>query len=665
MPHLTYDDKHLLLDGQPVQIISGSVCYFRIFPQDWADRLAKLAALGANAVEVYVPWNFHEKRHGEWDFSGNADLAKFLQLSKEAGLLVLLRPGPFICAEWSMGGLPWWLLTCEAGEHLRCSHPPFLKAVEAYFRRLAQEVKPFLCCNGGPIVAAQVENEYGYCGTDTVYLERLRDMIKEYFSPELMLFTVDGCFTPETQKLGGVDGALRTASFGSNAAARFSALKEVQPQGPPVCMEFWVGWFSTWAGGCKVERPASNVAKELAEMLALGASVNLFVFAGGTSFGFWAGANLEVGSGRLEPHVTSYDYDGLLTEAGALTDKFHACRRAITAHTGKVPLLPSALSTRPQMLRPRSVSLRQHASLLPNVSAIAACEKSGATPLSIEALGEGLGYAYYNCDSAAGLAALAGLPLKLHGVRDFALVLCDGLPLGTWDRSEAPPELELPAGTQRLEVLVEVTARPNFGPGLREQKGLLGPVSAGMRPQDERQLFGWHSASLPMRAEQLERLDWHDYRVAPGPCFHRGTFDLLPEEVGHAGTWLRLPHFTRGFAAINGFNLGWHRREGPQLSLYVPPALLRSGQNEVIIFELLEQPSTYIALLDDAPVWSSNRRQQLNFQVREIVGFAQQVGLRRLLRLGAAELGPRRLAVLVTALVALLAAMVAWTLAPR
>jgi len=674
MPLLSADDGGLLLDGKRFQLISGSICYFRILPEHWADRLGKLVALGANAVEVYVPWNFHERRLGEWDFSGPADLARFIRLAGNLGLLVLLRPGPYICAEWSMGGLPWWLLARDPPPKLRCGDPYFLEAVEAYFRRLSEEVAPLLCSEGGPIVAAQVENEYGYWGADAGYLRSLRDLLRETLGPELFVFTVDGCFTPETQQIGGVEGALRTASFGSSAGTRFQALRAVQPTGPLVCMEFWVGWFSTWGGGAKMERSASTVASELQQMLAMGASVNIFVFAGGTSFGFWAGANLDAASGRLEPHVTSYDYDGLLTEGGALTEKFFACQRVIAAHTGKVPQLTSSIVARPPTLRPRAVTLHQHATLLDSLPAVAACAQSAVGPLPMEALGEGLGYMLYRFEGtgdapAAVLHSLAGLPLKLHGVRDFALVLCDGQPLGTWDRSAPEPDLQLPQSVQCLDVIVEVTARVNFGPSMAERKGLDGRVTAGIRAQDERELFGWRSFALPMRAEQLARLEWHDSPrtgadgLAPGgPCFYRGLFELSQEEAGLADSWLRVPGFSRGFVALNGFNLGWHRREGPQLSLFVPASLLLPGQNEVVVFEFLAPAlsgSAPCALLEAGPVWSRDRKQLLACQAREVWGFARQVGCRRLLRLAAAEIGPRTLMLALGALAAVLVAAAA------
>jgi len=683
---LSYDRSTLLLDGVPHQMISGSLCYFRMMPDQWSDRLTKLAALGANAVEVYVPWNFHELRPGEWDFSGAADLTGFIRLAGDAGLNVVLRPGPYICAEWSMGGLPWWLLANEPVPRLRTSDPVFWAAAEAFIRRIAQEVRPLLGINGGPILAVQIENEYGYWSCDTKYLELLRDLIRETIGPEAMLFTVDGCFTQETQKLGGLDGVLHTASFGSSAESRFRMLRETQTEGPLMCMEFWVGWFSTWGGGAKIERSASSVASELAQMLAMGASVNLFVFHGGTSFGFMAGANLDAASGRLEPHVTSYDYDAILTESGELTPKYHSCRDVILRHLGRSQALPASISAPPAVLAPRAVRITQHVGLLEALPVLTTCTKVDVRPVPIEFLGEGTGYGFYrfvgtssSSSSGAGtsngssgaaakaLEALAGLPLKLPGALDFALLLTDGRRLGTLDRQEmSASRIELPRNppAHSLEVIVEVTARVNFGPGLAERKGLSGRVAAGLRPQDERELVGWESRALPMHAEQLAKLPWRDLNgcLPEGPAFYRGFFELSADEEP-ADTYLLVPSSSRGFVALNGFNLGWHRREGPQLSLYAPASLLRRGRNEVIVFELLGQDSQVAPAvsLEARPKWSRNRAKLAAHQVREVVSSIRQVGPRQLCRLAAHELSGRcvgRLAVGCLALACLVAGAV-------
>lgn len=467
--------------------------------------------------------------------------------------------------------------------------------------------------------------------------------------PELFLFTVDGCYTPETQQLGGLDGVLRTASFGSRATARFDALRKAQPTGPLTVMEFWVGWFTTWGGGVKAERSSDEVARELGEILAQGASVNLFVFAGGTSFGFMAGANLDIATGTLLPHITSYDYDGLLNEAGELTPKFHACRKVIAAHTRHPHLCHPMSSVRVSVLAPLRIELKELCVATEALSNGVATEALyNVSPLPLELLGEGEGYGYYRYVGTGNsgttvLEELGGLPLKLYGVRDFAVVLCDGRLLGFWDRNKEP-RLVLPHGIRNLEIFVEVTARVNFGPHVAERKGLVGAVRVGIRPQDERELFGWESRALPMRPEHLKMIPWGvpGAGLPSSPSFCRGFFSLTSEE-SYADSWLHVPGFSRGFAAVNGFNLGWHRQEGPQLSLYVPSSVLRPGDNEIIVFEFIQGVKAPEALLEEQPRWSRNRAAAVSNQLTEVWHFTRQVGPRRLVHLARDEIGSKRL----------------------
>lgn len=586
---LTTDATDFLLDGKRRQIISGSMSYFRMAPQHWADRLDKLAALGANAVELYVPWNLHEPYKGRFDFTGRRDLPRFLELAAQAGLDVLLRPGPYICAEWEFGGLPWWLLN-EPGIEFRCSHPAFLRCVDAWWEQLIPRVLPHLSTRGGPVVAVQVENEYGYFGNDTAYLEHLRDKLRA-LGVDVLMFTSDGPYNPEAFANGRLPDLLCTTNFGSNPAEYLDRLRQAQPKGPLACMEFWVGWFDAWGNPRKSTRDPQSAADDLRTMLGMNASVNLFVFHGGTSFGFMSGAN---DSDRYEPHVTSYDYDGLLTECGDVTDKYEKCRQVIAAHTGRDDLNrvfePSRKLDLGDVQFTESVSLTD---ALPNLSN----PVRSAKPLPLERLGAGYGYVLYRSRISD---VFRGFPLRLRGMRDFAHVMLNGQTLGTWYVNDPQPEwtVEFDGDSAQLDILVDCMARPNFGHKLRELKGISDGVYFGARRHDERAHFGWENYPLPM--EDLSALPWSAGDVGTaGPRFYRASFDVDDP----ADTFLALPGFTKGFAAANGFNLGRYWNIGPQHTLYVPGPILRRGRNELIVFEGVRSAST-TARLQSQPEFS-------------------------------------------------------------
>ncbi len=572
---LTTDATDYLIDGKPVQIIAGSMTYYRMMPEQWADRLAKLAALGGNAVEVYVPWNLHEPRKGEYVFDGRCDLVKFLELSAEAGLDVLLRPGPYICGEWEFGGLPWWLLN-EPDIELRCSDPVYLKHVDEWWEELIPRILPFLSTNGGPITAVQFENEYGYFGDDKPYLEHLRDKLRA-LGVDVLLFTSDGPGNPECFINGSLPDALITANFGSNPQQHLPTLRKAQPEGPLTCMEFWIGWFDAWGNETKSSREPQSAADDLQAMLEANASVNFFMFCGGTSFGFMSGAN---DSNAYEPHVTSYDYDGLLTECGDITPKFELCRDVIAKHTGRTDLTHTFAPSKKIDLG--ELTFTQNVSLVDALSAFAE-PVSSLKPKPLERLGEGYGYALYRSRVPK---VFDGFPLVLRGMRDFAHVLVDGKTLDTWYVNDPQPEWKVPiAGeTAQMDILVDCMARPNFGHKLKELKGINGGVYFGPNRHDERAHFHWDSYALPMEPEQLAKLPWGTGDVTDSaPRFFRATFNV--DEP--ADTFLALPGCTKGFAAINGFNLGRYWKIGPQHTLYVPGPLLKPGENELIVFDVV------------------------------------------------------------------------------
>lgn len=343
MPVLQTDQAGLLLDGQPFRLLSGGLHYFRVHPAQWADRLHKARLMGLNTVETYVPWNLHQPRPEQFRLDGGLDLPRFVELAAAEGLHVLLRPGPYICAEWEGGGLPSWLLA-EPDIRLRSRDPRFLAAVDDYFRRLFTPLLPQLASRGGPVLAVQVENEYGAFGEDTAYLEHLADSLRRC-GVDVPLFT---CDQPSDLERGALPGVLATANFGSRSAEHLAELRRRRPDSPLLTTEFWIGWFDRWGAGHVVRDP-DEAARELDELLSAGASVNFYMFHGGTNFGFTNGANDKH---TYRPTVTSYDYDAPLDEAGDPTAKYTAFREVIAKHA---PVPEEPVPARgPKLALPRS-----------------------------------------------------------------------------------------------------------------------------------------------------------------------------------------------------------------------------------------------------------------------------------------------------------------------
>ncbi len=372
------------LNGRPFQIISGSIHYFRVVPEYWRDRLEKLKNLGMNTVETYIPWNIHEPRKGEFCFEGMCDIVKFVKLAEKLGLYVILRPSPYICAEWEFGGLPGWLLTGD-DVRLRVSDPVFLGHVREYYDVLLPLLKPLQFTEGGNVILMQVENEYGYFGNDRKYMEQMRDMMLAG-GITVPLITSDG---PAAESIEGgmVEGALPTGNFGSHTKERFELFRKYVKGGPLMCAEFWVGWFDHWGNGGHMRGNLKQSAADLDEMLKTG-HVNIYMFIGGTNFGFMNGSNYY---DQLTPDVTSYDYDAVLTEAGDITEKYETYRNII----GKYTKLPeTVLSTSIAKKAYGSVAVKERVGLFQSLEDLAVSHDS-PYPQSMERLGQYYGYILY------------------------------------------------------------------------------------------------------------------------------------------------------------------------------------------------------------------------------------------------------------------------------
>ncbi|MET7370476.1 beta-galactosidase family protein [Streptomyces sp. NPDC005566] len=561
MSVLQIDDGGFRLDGEPFRVLSGGLHYFRVHPAQWADRLRKARLMGLNTVETYVPWNLHQPRPDRFHMDGGLDLPAFLGLAAAEGLHVLLRPGPYICAEWEGGGLPSWLLE-QPDIRLRTRDPRYLAAVDDYFDRLLTPLQPYFATRGGPVLAVQVENEYGAYGDDTAYLEHLAGSLRRC-GVDVPLFT---CDQPADLERGGLPGVLATANFGSRSAQNLATLRAHLPTGPLLSTEFWIGWFDRW-GGHHVVRDPDQAAQELDEALAAGASVNLYMFHGGTNFGFTNGANDKH---TYRPTVTSYDYDAPLDEAGDPTAKFTAFREVIAKYA---PVPAGPVPPRADKLSLAAVALNESAALLecaPSLGGVVESRK----PLTMEQLRQDFGFVLYETVLPYAGPAL----LELEQVRDRAQVFLDGRSVGVLERENHEHALSftVPRAGCVLSLLVENQGRVNYGPGIHDRKGLPGRVAL-----DGTELVGWTNRPLPLAS--LDGLAFAATTTAPtGPAFHRGTFEL----TGTADTFLHLDGWIKGSAWINGFALGRYWSRGPQRSLYVPAPVLHEGVNEIVVLEL-------------------------------------------------------------------------------
>jgi beta-galactosidase len=576
MKKMEIGDKQFSLLGQPIRLVAGAIHYFRVVPEYWRDRLQKLKACGFNTVETYVAWNIHEPKEGEFHFEGMADLIRFIKTAEELELFVIVRPSPYICAEWEFGGLPSWLLR-YSDIRLRCADPAFLQKVDAYYDVLIPKLIPHLSTNGGSIVAMQIENEYGSYGNDKAYLEHLRQALLRY-GVDVPLFTSDGP-TDYMLQSGTLPDVLATVNFGSKPEEMFTKFREYRPKEPLMCMEYWNGWFDHWMKPHHT-RDAQDVADVFDRMLSLGASVNFYMFHGGTNFGFYNGANYGE---NYEPTTTSYDYDAPISECGDLTPKFHAVRQILAQHMdiGEC-VLPEPIAKKEYGV----VNLTQKANLFHHLPQLSVPIIS-VYPVTMEQIGQDYGFILYSTTVSG---PRLNMKLHLQDVHDRALVFVDGSYLGTVERWDPKPlELDIPTGSVKLDILVENMGRINYGSKLRDSKG----ITEGIRLNGQF-LFDWTISPLPLN--QLSGLQYSPYRDVSneGPAFYKGTMEI--DDI--ADTFIRLDGWKKGVVWINGFNLGRYWERGPQKTLYIPGPLLRKGTNEIIVFELHGVENPEIMLVD-------------------------------------------------------------------
>ncbi len=605
MSKLSFDKDLFYLDGKPFRMIAGDFHYFRIHENDWGKRLDLAVDFGLNTIQTYVPWNAHEPHPGEYNFDGMLNIGAFLKLCGEKRLKVLLRPAPYICSEWDLGGLPSWLLK-DRDMVLRSSDPNYLAAVERYYDRLIPEFLPYLSTNGGPIIAVTIENEYGSYGNDHEYIRKIEKMLIER-GVNVPLYTTDGDGDHYlTFGRGNKDlffGVNYRAMPGTSSPAE-AVSRKFSNNMPFFIGEFWSGRSMHW-GEPFFHRPPEETSIALKEALELGGHVCFYMFAGGTNFGFMGGANIgnsysprENTPSRYIPHTTSYSEDALISENGEPTKKYFLCRDVIDEYFGK--------EKRPHTYTPNetqsiSVNITEAADLFDNLDEITAKKDASIRPKPMEDYDQNYGLILYSTT----LEAFKRSPAKFrpNNYRDVANIYINDKWFATYFRDRGVTRaadgvqiinnvttLTQDGTKKKIDVLVENIGRVNYGPHIpSERKGMEDCVLFS-----EAMLFGYETRSIPLN--DLSRLKWSKERHTDRkPCFFRGSFDA---KAG-VDTFVNFEGFDHGYVWVNGFNLGRYNNAGPQMTLYLPGHFLKEKNNEIIVLDIAPVgDKTTISLID-------------------------------------------------------------------
>ena len=569
-------DSAFLLDGKPFQMISGEIHYPRVPREAWKQRMHMAKAMGLNTIGTYVFWNLHEPQKGKYDFTGNNDIAAFVKAAQEEGLWVILRPSPYVCAEWEFGGYPYWLQN-EEGLVVRSKEPKYLQAYKNYIMAIGKQLAPLQMNHGGNILMVQIENEYGSYGNDKEYLDINRKLFIEAGFDGL-LYTCDPAADVEAGHLPG----LLPAVNGIDKPAQVKQLvqKNHDGKGPYYIAEWYPAWFDWW-GTQHHTVPAEKYVPGLDSVLSAGISINMYMFHGGTTRDFMNGANYKEVT-PYEPQISSYDYDAPLDEAGNATQKFMKFREVIQKHLPAGETLPEVPSAKPVISIP-AIKFSEATGIF-NILPAA---KTNATPLTFEDLNQAYGYVLYRTTLDGGLSG----KLKITDVRDYALVFVNGQRAGVLDRrlNQDSIDIKLPKGKVVLDILVENLGRINFGPYLlKNKKGITSKVTF-----NSKELKGWQMYSMPF--DNINALSFKNAVLKQNvPAIKKGSFDL--QNIGD--TYLDMSNWGKGSVWINGHHLGRYWEIGPQQTVYVPVEWLRKGKNEIAVLELLKPEQTILKAID-------------------------------------------------------------------
>ena len=581
----TIGNKTFLLNGEPFVVKAAEIHYPRIPRPYWEHRIQMCKSLGMNAVCIYIFWNIHEQQEGQFNFTDNNDIAEFCRIAQKNGMYVIVRPGPYVCAEWEMGGLPWWLLK-KKDIKLRERDPYFMERVKIFEEKVGEQLKPLTIQNGGPIIMMQVENEYGSYGEDKPYVSEIRDCLRGIYGKELELFQCDWSSNFEKN---GLDDLTWTMNFGTgaNIDQQFRRLGELRPNAPKMCSEFWSGWFDKW-GARHETRPAKDMVDGMDEMLSKGISFSLYMTHGGTSFGHWAGAN----SPGFAPDVTSYDYDAPINEYGQATPKFWELRKMMEKYDANgfplggrkgglpaVPKAPMSIITVPKF------EVKEFAAL------VKANRKKASGIKTFEEMDMGWGTMIYRTR----MPEIPTQSLLTAEIHDFAQVFIEGKYIGKIDRVKNEKSLTLPPVKKdnELVILVEGMGRINFGRAIKDFKGIIGDVVISADDGDTEMTWKplkWTSEAIDDSYETAvetfsrDMLEGYFYKhLVSRPGYYRGTFNL--SKVGD--TFLNFETWGKGQVWVNGHALGRIWSIGPQQTLYVPGCWLKKGKNEIIILDVV------------------------------------------------------------------------------
>ena len=574
-------DKTFLLNGKPFVVKAAEIHYPRIPRQYWEHRIKMCKALGMNTICIYIFWNIHEQREGVFDFSGQNDVAEFCRLAKKNGMYVIVRPGPYVCAEWEMGGLPWWLLK-KKDIRLREQDPYFMSCVDRFEKKVAEQLAPLTIQRGGPIIMVQVENEYGSYGEDKAYISDIRDTLRKYWDTSDAKTTLFQCDWNSNFEKNGLDDLTWTMNFGTGANIddQFRRLRELRPNAPLMCSEFWSGWFDKW-GARHETRPAKDMVDGIDEMLSKGISFSLYMTHGGTSFGHWAGAN----SPGFAPDVTSYDYDAPINEYGAPTEKYWLLRKTLQKYSDKK--LPAVPGKAADIISIPKMTLQNAAPIYMGVDSIA----ESRDVQTFEEMNMGYGSMIYNTK----LPEIAdGSMLHING-HDYVQVFINGNYIGKIDRVKNERSLPLPATRKgdQLTMLVEGMGRINFGRAIKDFKGLVDDVTLTAEVDGDE--LTWNLKDWRMRRIADDYQTAH--RAITTPRNDIALSDNTPSKIGYyratfrlsktGDTFLNMETWGKGQVYVNGHALGRFWSIGPQQTLYCPGCWLKKGENEIVVLDVV------------------------------------------------------------------------------